>query len=98
MATHYRCHHKGGCDCPADTAVKEIYYDWTAPQHGLTEPGDVFVVSYYCPEHTDEAINTSIKRRSLNGERPDGKFEIKKTSLTEYLLGIHPHSSHRERL
>ena len=98
MNRGYRCHHQDPCSCAADTAVTEIYENWTAPKAGYKEPGTVSIVRYFCSEHAGLAVAESERsHHALNGDGRE-KFSIQKKPLNEYLADIFPRMKSRERV
>ena len=98
MNRGYRCHHHESCNCTADTAVKEIYENWTAPKSGYNEPGTVSVVRYFCSKHAELAVKKSERRHHENNGNGREKFLIQRKPLNEYLADIFPRMKSRERV
>lgn len=97
MNRGFRCHHPESCNCTADTAVTEIYENWTAPKAGYREPGTVSVVRYFCPEHAGLAVEESERRHHENNGNGRENFSVQRRPLNEYLAEINPRLRTKER-
>ena len=97
MNRGFRCHHPESCNCTADTAVKEIYLNWTAPKAGYREPGTVTVVRYFCSEHAGLAVAESERSHLVVNGNEQKNFSVQRRPLNEYLAEINPRLRTKER-